>query len=127
MMIKKIGKKEASNYQGHENIEKTFFREFDLKPTVLINSVSKTRFGNYIDLFTSLLSEFECVGGRRDNPIIHALFLSDIPEKYNSEKNTYRGKTVNEALDYFRHVSDYKLMVNLYLDLNKTLLYKLKK
>ena len=83
---------QPSSYSGYRNIEHTFFQEFELEQTGLINTMSKLKlkdFGTYSDNFTALVSEFECVGGKRQDPIIQALFISNIPEKYSSEKNTY--------------------------------------
>ena len=69
-----------------------------------MSKIGFKEFGSYIDSFTSLVSEFECVGGNRTEPLIQSLFMSNIPEKYNSEKNTYEGKKVDEAIEYFTKI-----------------------
>ena len=57
---------QLTNYLRYKNFEKTFSREFELEQTVLTNNLSKTKFknfGNYLDVFTALLSG----GNRRPN------------------------------------------------------------
>ena len=98
-----------NNYHGFHQIQRTFFKESKLEQSMLLNKMSRIKYKNlqtYIDQFYSLICEYEAVQGNRNDQVIQTLFLSKLPEKYSSEKNTYCGQNIDQALEYFKNVSD---------------------
>lgn len=61
----------------------------------------------YINVCESLVSEYEQLGGQRDDAIVHSLFLSSIPDtQYSAEKHENSETTLDMAFEYFRKMID---------------------
>ena len=98
-----------TNCEGYTNISTLFIKEVELEQSSLLTKLGSIRFSNlrqYTDLFDNLVSEYSAVGGDGTERVLQSLYPNQIPEQYTTEKNLYLGKTVDEAFEYFRTISD---------------------
>ena len=101
-----------SNYEGYISLTAHFFKELELEQTSILNKMQRLKFrhmGQYIDMFSALVAEFEDCGGSREDRMVHSLFLGLIPDLLSDEKANYSGTSVDEAISFFRIRHDRKL------------------
>ena len=86
---------EVDCYSSMQRIKTHFHRDFDLEQDAIFDRFEQLTFKNmspFIEDFEKLLTEYESVGGDRNDKQLHKLCLRTLPNRYNDRKSTYEDK-----------------------------------
>eukprot|EP00924_Labyrinthula_sp_SR-Ha-C_P013174 snap_masked-scaffold_12-processed-gene-11.33-mRNA-1 protein AED:1.00 eAED:1.00 QI:0/0/0/0/1/1/2/0/141 len=96
--------------EAYQKIKELCFKDLELESFTLLSKMEGLKckeMDEYIKTFKKLLTKFNSIGGKRDDPSIRRIFLKAIPMQYRVYKNQIRSKTDIDQL-YFQDINDRK-------------------